>query len=141
MQRPLALLDIPTHGRTAKGGEVGMKTRREAIENLEYLISGECCDSHMDYVDEIEMAITDMKICDANNAGWISVKDRLPENELTVIGYTPVDGYMFIGFHKTEVAFGYDWSSWYIITSMRSTKKITKKVTHWMPLPEPPKEG
>lgn len=72
--------------------------------------------------------------------GWISVKDRLPENELMVIGYTPVDGYMFIGFHKTEVAFGYDWSSWYIITSMRSTKKITKKVTHWMPLPEPPKE-
>ena len=77
---------------------------------------------------------------DANDAGWISVKDRLPENELMVIGYTPVDGYMFIGFHRTKVSFGYDWSSWYIITSMRSTKKITKKVTHWMPLPEPPKE-
>ena len=71
---------------------------------------------------------------------WISVKDRLPENEQMVIGYTPVDGYMFIGFHKTEVAFGYDWSSWFIITSMRSTKTVTKKVTHWMPLPEPPKE-
>ena len=72
---------------------------------------------------------------------WTSVKDRLPENELMVIGYTPVDGYMFIGFHRTKVAYGYDCSSWYIITSMRSTKKITKNVTYWMPLPEPPKEG
>lgn len=58
-----------------------MRTRREAIENLKYLISGECCDSHMDYIEEIEMAIADMKICEANNVGWISVKDRmtLPE--------------------------------------------------------------
>jgi hypothetical protein len=62
-----------------------MRTRREAIENLEYLISGECCDSHMDYIEEIEMAITDMKICDANNAGWISVKDRMPESKTCVL--------------------------------------------------------
>ena len=29
----------------------------EAIENLKYLISEDCCDTQMDYVDEIEMAI------------------------------------------------------------------------------------
>lgn len=72
--------------------------------------------------------------------GWISVNDRMPEDETMVIGYTPVDGYMFVGFHRTYVSADYCWSAWYIVTSMRSTKKITKKVTHWMPLPEPPKE-
>ena len=29
----------------------------EAIENLKYLISEDCCDTQMDYVDEIEIAI------------------------------------------------------------------------------------
>lgn len=33
-----------------------MKTQ-EAIENLKYLISGDCTDSHMDFGEEIEMAI------------------------------------------------------------------------------------
>lgn len=33
-----------------------MKTQ-EAIENLKYLISGDCTDSHMGFVEEIEMAI------------------------------------------------------------------------------------
>lgn len=42
--------------------------RKEAIKALEYLISGECTDSAMDYADEIRMAIVDMKICEANNA-------------------------------------------------------------------------
>lgn len=32
-------------------------TREEAIKDLEYLISGECTDSAMDYVEAIEMAI------------------------------------------------------------------------------------
>lgn len=31
--------------------------REAAIKNLRYLISGECCDTQMDYVEEIEMAI------------------------------------------------------------------------------------
>lgn len=72
--------------------------------------------------------------------GWISVDEKMPDDEEIVIGYTPRDGYMFVGFHVSRVVGNYDWSSWYIITSMRSTKKITKKVTHWMPLPQPPEK-
>jgi hypothetical protein len=68
---------------------------------------------------------------------WISVEERLPENEQIVIGYTPCDGYMFVGYYREEK----NWKQWYIVTAMRSTKYMTKKVTHWMPLPEPPKEG
>ena len=68
---------------------------------------------------------------------WISVDERLPENDVMVIGYTPCDGFMFVGYYHEEKK--YDWKAWRIITAMRSTKVITKKVTHWMPIPEPPK--
>ena len=68
---------------------------------------------------------------------WISVKDRLPDENLMVLGYTPCDGYMFVGFRETSI-FGNN--EWYIITAMRSTKTMRKKVTHWMPLPELPTE-
>ena len=78
---------------------------------------------------------------DAPTVGeWISVKDRLPPDDQMVIGYTPVDGYMFVGFHKM---YKHSWreklvGEWFIITAMRSTRSMTKRVTHWMPLPEPP---
>ena len=68
---------------------------------------------------------------------WISVDDRLPENDVMVIGYTPCDGFMFVGYYHEEPK--YDWKVWRIITAMRSTKVMKKKVTHWMPLPQPPK--
>lgn len=71
---------------------------------------------------------------------WVDVNERLPEDELMVIGYTPCDGFMFVGFHRTWVHGDYDWSAWYIVTAMRSTKKMTKKVAYWRPLPEPPKD-
>lgn len=69
---------------------------------------------------------------------WISVDERLPENDVMVIGYTPCDGFMFVGYYHEEKK--YDWKVWRIITAMRSTKVITKKVTHWMPMPEPAKD-
>ena len=68
---------------------------------------------------------------------WISVDDRLPKNDVMVIGYTPCDGFMFVGYYHEEPK--YDWKVWRIVTAMRSTKVMTKKVTHWMPLPQPPK--
>lgn len=71
---------------------------------------------------------------------WISVEDELPEDHRMVLCYTPVDGYICVGFCLT-----YDWGSkkltkWNIVTAMRSTKTLTKKVTHWMEIPVPPKE-
>ena len=69
---------------------------------------------------------------------WISVKDKLPDSKQIVLGYTPADGFMFVGFLERSKVPNYTWERWRIITAMRSTKKITKKVTHWMPLPEAP---
>ena len=68
---------------------------------------------------------------------WISVDERLPENDVMVIGYTHCDGFMFVGYYHEEKK--YDWKVWRIITAMRSTKVMKKKVTHWLPLPHPPK--
>lgn len=57
--------------------------------------------------------------------GWISVKDRRPERFIPVIAYHPDFGIF-------DAA--YDGREFYSIGS-------PVPVTHWMPLPEPPKEG
>ena len=61
---------------------------------------------------------------------WISVKDRLPEEKVNCIvyyqhAYRDNDGYWAIGFCF------YDGEKFRI--------DLLYKVTHWMPLPEPPK--
>lgn len=70
---------------------------------------------------------------------WIPVTERLPDDMEMVIGYTPCDGFMFVGYHVTSIYHDRDFSYWNIVTAMRSTKKMMKKVTHWMPLPQWPK--
>lgn len=59
---------------------------------------------------------------------WISVKDRLPEYEKPVMGWDAEMCDMGI------VNFIY--GQFFDILDMSETN-----VTHWMPLPEPPKEG
>lgn len=59
---------------------------------------------------------------------WISVEDRLPENKVRVLlfdneGFGVVSGRLIA-------------SVWYL----ESEKDLNSNVTHWMPLPEPPKE-
>ena len=94
--------------------------------------------------EETSIKCRDSFLCDCLEAlkqpQWISVKDRLPAEDEMVIGYTPVDRHMFVGFHKT---YRYSWQDtavcyWYILTARNSTRKMTKRVTHWMPLLEPP---
>lgn len=63
---------------------------------------------------------------------WINVKDALPENFETVLALCK-DGGMFVGRHTS-------WKNWQIWTAKKSTKIVQRTVTHWMPLPEPPKE-
>ena len=61
---------------------------------------------------------------------WISVKDRLPESYATYLVYE-------LNVHRIAFADYYgdgEWLACYNLTN------ITRCVTHWMPLPEPPKE-
>lgn len=70
-----------------------------------------------------------------NKNEWISVKDRLPVDERTVLAYYGFDhgdgdlGRMFIG---TLSYFAFEPEPHFQHASTGLT------VTHWMPLPEPP---
>lgn len=78
---------------------------------------------------------------------WISVEERLPENiapkyehdmSNAVLLYTPVDGYVHIGWYVRKDYRGRE--VWHTLSAMRSHQTLTKKVTHWMPLPNLPKK-
>lgn len=59
---------------------------------------------------------------------WISVKERLPDE---------VDTYLVYGRYGIEFALYYGDGEWLTCEDLTN---ITRFVTHWMPLPEPPKE-
>lgn len=58
---------------------------------------------------------------------WISVNDRLPEKGIVVIVYAPT--LVLTGYMNNE--------QWYQYMNAGEGDMLLK-VTHWMPLPEPP---
>ena len=62
---------------------------------------------------------------------WISAEDRLPEDEIPVlVGYSRnLDGFISIGYLDQEDM------RWCGLDDIRIARP-----SHWMPLPEPPKE-
>lgn len=63
-------------------------------------------------------------------SGWISVKDRLPEEDGEVLASL----------------FGYVYMCWFLAATNQFETPSGRvwdvgDVTHWMPIPEPPKEG
>lgn len=61
--------------------------------------------------------------------GWISVTDRLPKKKGDYLIYN---------------TYGIVWPYWYDPEGKRwydDCGYLTESVTHWMPLPEPPKEA
>ena len=59
---------------------------------------------------------------------WISVKDRLPEMYVNVLVYTECKNTFIVSMDYTE-----KWEDDY-------GYYLEENVTHWMPLPKPPKE-
>lgn len=86
---------------------------------------------------------------------WISVKERLPEDDTAVLIYT--NETEVYGRHREKqkiyhniYAAIYDgdrwytywcWGSKYIYKTNEESPNDTVEVTHWMPLPEPPEEA
>ena len=65
---------------------------------------------------------------------WIPIKERLPEN----IGlYLVIENHWLDGSPGIKIA---KWNTADWFTTDRKSREITPRVTHWMPLPEPPKE-
>lgn len=63
---------------------------------------------------------------------WIPTAKQMPPDEKIVIGYTPADSSMFIGYHCE------DWGRWICLGPMGAPRVVTKKVTHWMQCPDAP---
>jgi hypothetical protein len=62
---------------------------------------------------------------------WISVKDRLPEmNDLCLVSTQ---------FERVRIA-QYRWESWLFDDGFSAVQQLLNYVTHWMPLPKPPKD-
>lgn len=66
---------------------------------------------------------------------WISVEDRMPESGATVLGYSEIIGDM----RCYEICKGRcdNTLQWWSETGWATVQDLL--VTHWMPLPEPPK--
>lgn len=81
------------------------------------------------FVEDVLESAADMLEQDAKT-GWISVKDRLPPTK----GYYLVCTYT--AFYRTQCISKvfFDGKLW------GSVRKRYANMTHWMPLPEPPKE-
>lgn len=104
----------------AAGGPVGIQMCQEAADALEHLQAEN---------EELKAQVP----------RWIPVEDRLPEEGKRCLLYTPCDGIICVGFYGGND----NWEhrhKWKLVTAMRSTQTLTKKVTHWMPLPKLPKE-
>lgn len=71
--------------------------------------------------------------------GWISVKDRLPEKYQDVLVLVKYDGTIYCEqFHEQVIAWltvNGDWDS-----DCGDFNDSDGVITHWMPIPEPPKE-
>ena len=127
-------------------------TAKEIVQALRCCAEGECkdCAMHEDkqrcQENLLDKAADLIERLTAENAAmrekvpqWISVEDRLPELGVPVL-------VNYIGTDELPSADGVvvwtDWGAlWWEGSLADSESEVTVPITHWMPLPEAPKEG
>lgn len=68
---------------------------------------------------------------------WLSVKDRLPENQQICTLYSDGTHLTFFKFHEK----GHSGNDFHYFSDMNNKGPIgVDEITHWMPLPQPPKD-
>ena len=67
--------------------------------------------------------------CNLRKDGWISVEDRLPEEQERVLVYDHVEGEGQTVYEAKRVNGRWIWAN---------SVWVTHGITHWMPLPSPP---
>ena len=121
-----------------KGLECCMKASEYACDHCPYYkecISFEANNIYRDalaYITQLE----------ALGPGWISVKDRLPEPSTYVLALT-APGALSVGQNVIVADYIHPKSEdhgVFVIAYTNYDDKDIVSVTHWMPLPEPPKE-
>lgn len=99
--------------------------RAEAL-NLEYEVRYALTSSK--HKQAVDVAFTALR----EQSEWISVEERLPDPFVSVLGYCP-DEDPLPTVHECYLSGYGQWCSAQVYGM--------EKVTHWMPLPEPPEEG
>lgn len=103
-------------------------TREEAIKHFAHYIGNECYTAK--HQEACAMAIAALRAQQDQESkplnGWISVKDRLPRcGDKVIITDGVFVSEAFLSIRHKWVRDGFDW--------------IASEITHWMPMPEPPR--
>ena len=122
-------------------------TIKEAIKTIELAVAEAQQEYRMDFAAAFDVAISALRAQQEKPfGGWISVEDRLPSRkglEPDEVEYVLVSEQSFdaitgekLGSCVSICGFGHDgWSKFDNFGYVR-----TENITHWMPLPDPPKE-
>lgn len=93
--------------------------------------------------DALEFALTALRsMPETTKPGWISVKERLPDDEKdgeTVLAVVSGKPHENITLCHTLMTAGYFPGEGWVVNEYPEWENPT--ITHWMPLPEPPEEG
>lgn len=108
----------------------------DLIEQLETVRGYSEWDYPIEYSDAIDSVIKQLnEIKEKEKSEWISVKDRLPDDkELYLICTESNFGKIDIAYYQS---IGDKFSNYEPFWQGRSSRST--RVTHWMPLPKPPK--
>lgn len=121
-----------------KGLECCARASEEACKHCPY---GNDCDN-FEAGNLYRDALAYINQLEARGHGWISVKDRLPEPSTYVLALT-APGALSVGQNVIVADYIHPKSEdhgVFVIAYTNYDDKDIVPVTHWMPLPEPPKE-
>lgn len=97
------------------------------------------CDRDAIYKDALSL-LKEQEVPDTNVGKWVSVKDRLPESvaNRVIVWVKDAEIYGHIGFGHYEKYKGQE--IWFNLINNEAFEIRGQTVTHWMQLPEMPKE-
>ena len=103
-------------------------TREEAIWYLTPIAESVSLER---YKEALSMAVAALR--EQEERRWIPVEERLPQNYISVLVYTPTAEPLPM-VHEAYIGDDGEWHS-SVVYGVNN-----EDVTHWMPMPEPPKE-
>ena len=104
---------------------------------LKQLLEDPC--TWTDYSCECIAGMALERIEELEATGWISVEDRLPERMDNYDVWLSGDN-MYKPRRMADVVYSKEHGAWLSIMAM-GVHPYADQITHWMPLPEPPKES
>lgn len=101
----------------------GLRLIKLALERIDFL--------------KLDVDYYKLKLENLPQNGWISVKDRLPDVEGFYLTYTPDGNWSGVLHYSVKYQ---AFNTYDTLTPEEAQVVKLTDITHWMPLPEPPKE-